>query len=789
MQSPADERHSPVGLSALRLLLLSFICAAAFLCIGLVYGEQSPGPPAAFIGALTSDASTGYAGSNACAQCHASQVIAWRGSQHSKAMQIASKQSVSGDFDNARAEHFDSRARFFQKYDRYFMETDGVDGTSAEFEIAYTFGVEPLQQYLTQLPDGRVQALPFAFDTRPKSAGGQRWFHLYPDQAIPAGDALHWTGAQQNWNFMCADCHSTDVWKNYDAKLNRFSTTFSEISVGCESCHGPASGHIAWAKQGKHASSELKGFESIAAKRATPDWTPDPVTGSPAHGVARPVGGELDTCGVCHTRRLQFAEGWRPGKPLADFYRPALLTPDLFELDGQMRDEVFNLSSFQQSKMHAKGVVCSDCHDPHSGKVRASGSAVCAQCHLPEKFDTISHSGHKTSAGQPDCISCHMPSRTFMVVDARHDHSFRIPRPDLSVSLGTPNACNDCHNDKPAAWASSAIEQWHGPNRKGFQTYAPAFHAASTDHPEARRLLLEVANNNETPSLARATALTLLKPRPSRDTLAAATQAFQDADPIVRIAALDLFEALPHDQRWRQASKLLMDPVRAVRIQAAFTLAEGAPASASQSERDSFKHASAEFIAAERFNADRADARTRLARFYARQGKAKEAEEEYLAALNLDASISPRVDLADFYRAFGREADSEALLRQTIAMEPLAAAPQHALGLAMIRAKRYQDALGALKQAHELEPTQARYSYVYAIALESMGRTPEALHVLQATLQNSPSNVDTLRALLRLYLASRDYANALGYTQRLAILLPDDASLAPLVKQLQQRQR
>ena len=181
--------------------------------------------------------------------------------------------------------------------------------------------------------------------------------------------------------------------------------------------------------------------------------------------------------------------------------------------------------------------------------------------------------------------------------------------------------------------------------------------------------------------------------------------------------------------------------------------------------------------------------RTRLARFYARQSKVKEAEEEYLAALNLDASISPRVDLADFYRAVGREADSEALLRQTIAMEPLAAAPQHALGLAMIRAKRYQDALGALKQAHELEPTQPRYSYVYAIALESMGRTPDALQLLQATLQSSPSNVDTLRALLRLSLASRDYANALGYAQRLANLLPDDASLAPLVKQLQQRQR
>lgn len=787
MHSPADETRTHVGLSPLCNFVLCFICATAFLCIGLVYDQQQPDAPAALTGELTIDASIGYAGSNACAQCHASQVDAWRRSQHAKAMQTASDQSVSGDFNNTRADHFGSRARFFRKDGRFFVETEGADGVSAEFEVAYTFGVEPLQQYLTRFPHGRVQALPFAWDTRQPSAGGQRWFHLYPDQAIPSGDALHWTGAQQNWNFMCADCHSTDVQKKYDDKTKRFSTTFTEIGVGCESCHGPASGHIAWANKGKQAVVELKGFGSVAARRATPDWTPDPVTGSPVNGVARPIGGELDTCGVCHTRRLQFAEGWRPGKPLADFYRPTFLMPDLFDFDGQGREEVFNLSSFQQSKMHARGVVCSDCHEPHSGRLRADGSAVCAQCHLPEKFDAISHSGHKTSAGQPDCISCHMPSSTYMVVDMRHDHSFRIPRPDLSLSLGTPNACNDCHKDKPAAWAASAIEKWFGPNRKGFQTYAPAFHAASMDHPDARKLLLDVARSNETPSLARATALTLLKPRASRETLAHAAQSLQDADPMVRIAALDHLEAIPHNLRWRHGAALLSDPVRAVRIQAAYALAEGAPAGANQLEQDAFAIASAGYIAAERFNADRADARTKLARFYARQGKASEAEAEYLAALNLDASISPRVDLADFYRALGREAEAEELLRKTIVQAPLAAAPHHALGLAMIRARRYEDALGALKQAYELEPTQARYAYVYAIALESMGRTGEAIPVLREILQNSPSHVDTLRALLRIALISRDFANALGHAQRLAVLLPDDVSLAPLVKQLRQR--
>ncbi len=166
-------------------------------------------------------------------------------------MQPATPISVLGNFSDARAEHFGSRARFFRNGDRFLVETEGKDGKQAEFGVDYTFGLEPLQQYLTTFPDGRIQALPYAWDTRPQDKGGQRWIHLYPDEAIPPGDVLHWTGGQQNWNFMCADCHSTAVRKNYDPSTNRFDTSFAEVSVGCESCHGPAKGHVTWATGGR----------------------------------------------------------------------------------------------------------------------------------------------------------------------------------------------------------------------------------------------------------------------------------------------------------------------------------------------------------------------------------------------------------------------------------------------------------------------------------------------------------------------------------------------------------
>jgi tetratricopeptide (TPR) repeat protein len=501
--------------------------------------------------------------------------------------------------------------------------------------------------------------------------------------------------------------------------------------------------------------------------------------------VSRPIGDEVETCGICHARRSQFSEGWRPGQPMADHYRPIFLTPDLFEDDGQMKDEVFNYSSFLQSKMHAKGVVCSDCHEPHGGKLKASRAEVCSICHSPQKFAAPAHTGHAAGSGKPDCVSCHMPVRTYMVVDPRHDHSFRVPRPDLSVSHGTPNACSDCHKDKPASWAAAAVERWHGPDRKGFQNYAPAFHAARTDQPHARSLLLQVANDPASPAIARATSLQFLHRRPSTAVTAAMIEGLSDSDPMVRLAALGGLDGLTPGARWRHAAPLLSDSVRVVRIQAANLLAEGAPAGATPAQRAALEAATSELIASERFNADRAEGRSNLARFLVRQGKPADAEREYLVALDLGLSISPRVDLADLYRSLGREAEAEALLRQTISLAPAAAAPRHALGLSLVRARRYDEALIALGRAAELEPSQPRYAYVYAVALDSAGKADEARVVLERGLVANPSDVSILSMLLQRALRDRDARRALPYAERLRILLPDDRSVAEIMRQLQ----
>ncbi|MBF9234524.1 tetratricopeptide repeat protein [Microvirga sp. BT350] len=759
--------------------------AASIGLLGIAFLMETGLPPVS--AAPATSATSAYVGSAACAGCHATETNAWSTSQHARAMQEANEKTVTGNFNDATAEHYGSKARFFRKDNRFIVETEGKDGKTTEFPVKYTFGVEPLQQYLVEFSDGRIQTLPFAWDTRPEAKGGQRWLHLYPDTPMPSTDSLHWTGLYQNWNYMCAECHSTEVKKNYDAEKNTFHTAFSEVSLGCESCHGPASGHLAWANGGKAADVAHRGFASVVTPRAPVTWFPDPKKGSPEYSVPQANGGEVEMCARCHARRGQFSEDWRPGRPLADTHLPAFLTADLFEADGQMHDEVYNYASFLQSKMYAKGVVCTDCHDPHSGMLKAAGAEVCSQCHLPEKFATVAHTGHPAGPSAPDCISCHMPARTYMVVDKRHDHSFRIPRPDLSAKLGTPNACNDCHQDKPAAWAASAVERWHGPDRKGFQTYATAFHAARQGLPEARDLLLKVAQDSATPAIARATALLELNGRASAEVDAVRGKSLSDPDPMVRIAALRGLGGLPPDQRWRRASPLLSDPIRAVRMEAATTLANVPAATIPANDRAAFDRAADEYVAAERLNADRPESRNNLAGFFARQGKMAEAEAEYLAAIKLaPASVPARVDLADLYRTQGRDPMAEQLLRSAISVAPQAAAPHYALGLTLIRLKRQPEALDQLRRATELEPEHARYAYVYAIALQSAGRSDEARQVLEQAIDRHPSDADILSALMQDALRQRDVQKALAYAERLRTLAPDNLNLSRLIAQLKQ---
>jgi tetratricopeptide (TPR) repeat protein len=620
-------------------------------------------------------------GRQACAGCHASEDRLWQGSHHDLAMQEATAATVLGDFGGATLTHFGVTSTFFRRNERFFVHTDGPDGKLHDYPVAYTFGVAPLQQYLVEMPGGRLQVLPLCWDSN-----NRRWFHLYPGEAVPAGDALHWTGPNQTWNYMCADCHSTGLRKGYDAGKNVYQTSWSEIDVSCEACHGAGSRHVTWARGDREDQS--KGFEIHLKDPGRGTWIADPQTGFGRRLAPAVKTDEIDTCARCHAR-----------SSAAGGLRPALLDQGLYHADGQIDGEVYEVGSFLQSRMHAKGVTCADCHEPHSLTLRRSGNALCTHCHSAAKLDTPAHHHHKAA----QCVDCHMPEKTYMSVDARRDHSLRVPRPDLSMKIGTPNACNACHTDRSAQWAANAAERWYGSPKPHWSEAIRAGRLAA------------VADDPEIPAIVRATALSLLRRAPAPDAVPSIERGLRDREPLVRFGAVTASEALDPESRLRLASPLLADPDRSVRIEAARVLiGTSAPG---------LEPALAEFRAAQQENADRPEGRLNLGWLAAARGDLAGAEAFYRGALKLDPGYLPAfVNLADLYREQGREAEGEALLRQALrAVSDNAdgASLHHALGLLLVRTGRLDAALPELARAVELAPGEARYAYVYEVAIQS----------------------------------------------------------------------
>ncbi len=420
----------PAGDSSRRTLLLAAAAALLLVVLGGVWlkgrtpsvAQPAPPPPAAGATLPAAGAPPTYVGSQACAGCHQQAFRLWQGSQHAVAMQVADDKTVLGDFNDASFRNFGVTTRFFRRDGKYLFRTEGPDGKPAEFEVRHVFGVYPLQQYLVELPGGRVQAFSVAWDARPTGQGGQRWFHLYPNERIDPRDELHWTQRQQNWNYMCADCHSTDVRKSYDAATNTYATKWSEISVGCEACHGPGSEHVALADAAVRSGQGMSrtGLTVELRDRRGVTWTIDPKSGNAKRSAPRPADREIDVCAQCHARRGQFSNGYHAGEPFTDHYTPSLLTTGLYHPDGQQRDEVYDWGSFLSSRMYAKGVTCGDCHEPHG--VEDARAGQCRLCSVPSRLEV--------RCGQP---------------------SFPRARETWGGLRRLPHAHRDVHGGRPAA--------------------------------------------------------------------------------------------------------------------------------------------------------------------------------------------------------------------------------------------------------------------------------------------------------------------------------------------------
>ncbi len=692
-----------------------------------------------------------YVGSTRCGECHKPEFEAWENSHHDLAMQEASETTVLGDFENASLEHFGITSRFFMKDGRYTIQTDGPDGTLEDFEVVYTFGAVPLQQYLVAFPNGRYQIPTLAWDARSTEQGGQRWFHLQPDEAITSDDPLHWTRGFYNWNHGCAECHSTNVKKNYDGGSESFRTQWAEIDVGCEACHGPGTRHVAWAEQEPAPDAKATEMELVVLfnERKESTWTIDPETGNAVlKDGPKTRDLQVSACARCHSRRAQLFEEPQVGDELSQTHALSLLSGELYYDDGQIRDEVFVHGSFLQSKMYAKGVTCSDCHNMHSLELRAPGSQVCLQCHLGTKYQTVEHHHHPAESTGADCVECHMPATTYMEVDPRHDHSLRIPRPDLTQKIGTPNACNLCHADETTEWSLEYIQQWYPEPLPGFQGFAEALAAARRGDPAAGELLVDVIAHVEESEIARATALSELGPYLDRSMLPLLQEAAQDRSALVRLGVLRLLNTLDPASRIGVAGPLLRDPSRVVRIEAA-SLLSGVPANQMpESLIPAYAEAIAEYEASQKLHLDRPDRQLNLAALYAERGEPEAAESAYRQAIALEPSFAQAtVNLADFYRAQDRDDEGKVLLLDYLAREPEQASANYALGLLLVREKNLPEALPYLEKACS-NGSSPHFCYVYAVALYTAGETVEAISFLESKLTDFPGDPELLTGLI-----------------------------------------
>jgi predicted CXXCH cytochrome family protein len=701
-----------------------------------------------------------FVGSAQCEACHASAYESWKGSHHYQAMLPATAENVLGDFSDQSFSYGGTSSRFYKKGEKFYVETDNAEGVLEEFEITHTFGFHPLQQYLVPFSDGRYQALSIVWDSRSKTEGGQRWVHLYPGDPVTHEDIVHWTGSFQNWNSRCAVCHSTGLEKNYSSATNTYKTSWQEINVACEACHGPASEHMEWA-QGDQ-SDDNPGFSFSLNDRGAfgPGNSEQTRTFSRLDGK-RPQT-QIETCAGCHARRSELS-AFKPGKSFSDQFRLSLVEPGMYYPDGQIRDEVYVYGSFLQSKMHQAGVVCTNCHDPHSNQVRAPDNQLCTQCHVSTVYDRPEHHRHQQSGSGASCVNCHMPVETYMVVDDRHDHSFRVPEPLLTLELGTPNTCNQCHGDQDAQWALNALDSW-GVSRDLRAVHAPVLAAAWSGQSAALPGLLTLASQASSPPILRASEILASQPFPAQETLAALQQQLTTDSPLVRAAAVQSMDWVPVAQRYAMLRDLITDQEKSVRMAVARQLssfpADQLPGASSTELQTLYR----EYIASMKINADMPEELMNLAQFYSTTGNQAEAEKSYRAALKLSPSFIPvLMNLADLYRANGMDQQAEPLLRKAVELAPADAAPQHALGLLLIRQGKLEESIPYLATGAGSGSSDSRYIYVYAVALWESGRTEEAVRVLESALNRFPGNRELVSALGSYYqqLGEEEKLNAL----------------------------
>jgi len=664
-------------------------------------------------------------------------------------MEKATDSTVLGNFNKVSYTADGVTSTFFKKDGEFFINTQGDDGKNHDYEVKYTFGYFPLQQYLVEFPDGRMQATRASWDSRQ-----HKWFHQYAGQRIDYRDWLHWTKNAQNWNTMCAECHSTNLQKNYNIETDTYNTTFSVLNVSCEACHGPGKLHLDYvnSKDFKEGKKTPHSFMLLPKEIKQIN--------------------QINACAQCHALKGDISPNKIDSDEFLDDYIPAKPNTDHFYADGQMKDEDYNYTSFLQSKMFRNNVTCSNCHNPHSGKVYYSTNQLCLQCHA-KTYDDPTHTFHAINTVGAECKSCHMPAKTYMGNDIRHDHTFRVPRPDLSVLYATPNSCNNCHKDKTAQWAADAVKKWYGPKRKYHfaEDLIPGSKTDANSEPHLTKLLADTS----VPQIIKATATNYLGRIPAGSSLNALLSCLKSTDAQVRYEALRSLMNFSPRQHLNEIAPLLTDKVRAVRIAAADLFITVARENIPPAYSSAYTSANAELYHYLLYQADFAHGNISIADYYMKINDQKNAEKFYLRAIQKDSLANlARINLSVLYNSQGRNKEALSILETAAKTDSKNAQVFYDLALLHNEMNNKDAALRNFEKAYELKLQDPRLYYNYALLLQQMGNSNKAIKILESGLKIDRSSTSINYALAFIYSQNRQTAKAQQYAIILKKLDPNN---------------
>ncbi len=663
----------------------------------------------------------GYVGDQNCVECHQDEVDLWKGSHHDLAMQVANDSTVLGDFNNVETTIDGVSYVFFKKGTDFLVRIKEIDNSEKEYKINYTFGVTPLQQYLIDFDKGRKQTLRATWDVIDK-----KWFHQYKDDTIDPNDWLHWTNDAQNWNTMCAECHSTNLKKNYSTEEDSFNTTYSFINVTCESCHGPAEKHLAWAEnntEGKDPS-----LLNVLEQKD-----------------------QLNICASCHARRVKLTENLVPGENFEDQFMVQNLTTNYYHGDGQINEEDYVYGSFMQSKMFAEGIKCNDCHNAHSLKLKFEDNRLCHQCHGPNKYETEDHYFHEPNTEASLCINCHMTGQVYMGNDFRRDHSFRNPRPDQSVKYGTPNACIGCHDDKSNQWAADIIIEKFGEERAPHFSDNLLLSSKSVITPEERQQLDNFINDISFPEIARSTVIENLS-FTTPEQFKVLFTSLKDSSAIVRYNALRKFNSFPQEQRVSIALENMKDTVKLVRIAAAHLVTGFDENTLSGIDKRNFITSRGELETMLYSNSDFSIGRMQLGDYFLQNNDVNNAIKHYEIALKKDSLLIPVFsNLATAYSIIQNNEKAFKTLDTWIQLDPENGRPHYLKGLLNFENNQPEEAVKNLKKAIQLDPQDTRSMYNLATYYYQSKELKLAENYINTALKIYPNNPEYLYLLSFIY--------------------------------------